>query len=149
VRRWTVKKLKTLLFTFACVTTCVVFVTAVYTAVFWPRASFGSGILWQILFVSLLCSLGIYIYPEREVSKRAALLLHFGHYLVVNVVVLGCGIWFEWFYADNFWMVSGMVAAIALVFFLVSAVLWKRDRQMAVLMNERLKEYQQEPPDPQ
>lgn len=137
------KRLKDLCYVFACVTTCVTFVTAVYLEVFWTnQASLTADILWQILFVSLFCSLGIMIYPEREVSGRMLLLLYILHYIEVNVVVLGCGIWFEWFYPDDLPMVLGMVAAIAIVYVLVTAVKWNRDRKMAEHMNERLEEYQ-------
>ena len=138
------KKWKDLLFTFACVTTCVVFVTAVYITIFWPPVSFGTEILWQILFVSFLCSLGIFFYPEQETRKKMVWIPLLIHYIEVNVVVLGCGIWFGWFYADSLPMVLGMVIAIALVFLLISVISWNRGKRMAALMNERLKEYQQE-----
>lgn len=137
------KKWKDLLFAFVCVTTCVVFVTAVYITIFWQQATLGVEILWQILTVSFLCSLGIYIYPEREVSGKTEKLLYILHYIISNVVVLGCGVWFGWFDTDNLPMVLGMVIAVALVFLLVSIVMWKRNQRTAALMNERLKEYQQ------
>ncbi|MDE7232283.1 MAG: DUF3021 family protein, partial [Lachnospiraceae bacterium] len=66
------------------------------------------------------------------------------HYIYTNAVVLGCGIWFEWFYADNPAMVLGMVVVIAMVFLLVSVIVWNKNKKMAALMNERLKGYQQE-----
>lgn len=138
------KKLKDLFFVFACVTTCVVFVTALYITIFWPRTTLGVEILWQILIVSFLSSLGIFIYPERELGGRATALLYILHYIETNAVVLGCGIWFGWFYVDNFPMVLGMIIIIAFVFLLVSAVVWNRNKRMAVSMNERLREYQRE-----
>lgn len=138
------KKLKDLFFVFVCVTTCVVFVTAVYITIFWPQTTtLKKEILWQILLVSFLSSLGIYIYPERELSGKMTLFLNILHYLETNVVVLGCGIWFEWFYADNLPMVLGMVVTIAFVFLLVYAVVWNRNKRMAERMNERLKEYRE------
>ena len=136
------KQIKSLLFTFVCVTTCVVFATACFTTVFWPQAVLGTEILWQILLVSFLCSMGIFIYPEREVEGKKTLLLVFLHYLEVNAVVLGCGIWFEWFYIDNPAMVIGMVVMILFIFVLVSYVVWKDAKRMAALMNEKLREYQ-------
>lgn len=135
------KKLKDLFFVFACVTTCVVFVTAVYITIFWPQVSLGVEILWQILGVSFLSSFGIYLYPEKERSSKFILIRYILHYIYTNAVVLGCGIWFGWFYADNLAMVLGMIVVIALVFLLVSVILWKKNKKMAVLMNERLKGY--------
>ena len=135
-------KIKNLFLCFAFVTTAVTFVTAVYITMFWGPVSLTVDILWQILFVSFLCSLGILLYPNRECSPKAALLITALHYVLVNVVVLGCGLWFEWFYIDNLPMVSGMLFIIALVFVLVSAAMWSRDRRIAASINEKLKKYQ-------
>ena len=66
------------------------------------------------------------------------------HYVLTNAIVLGCGIWFEWFYIDNLPMVLAMLLAIAVIFALVSAVVWRRGKQQAELLNERLQKYQQE-----
>lgn len=140
--KW-IKKIKSLFFCFAFVTTFVVFVTAAYISIFWGSVSLGVEILWQILFVSFLCSLGILIYPEREVSTRLSILITVLHYIEVNTVVMSCGIWFGWFYADNLPMVFGMLFIIALVFVLVSVIMWNRNKQIAARMNERLKEYQE------
>ena len=138
------KKIKDLFFVFVCVTTCVVFVTAVYITIFWPQVSLGVEILWQILGVSCLSSFGICLYTETERSSKSILIRYILHYIYTNAVVLGCGIWFGWFYADNLAMVLAMVVVIALVFLLVSVIVWNRNKKMAALMNERLKGYQQE-----
>lgn len=45
------KKIKDVSFVFVCVTTCVVFATAIYTTVFWNGDSLSGNILWQILLV--------------------------------------------------------------------------------------------------
>lgn len=137
------KKLMDLLFTFICVTTCVVFVTAMHITVFTPQACLGVEILWQMLAVSFLTSLGVYFYPD-EASVGTTLIRYILHYIYCNAVVLGCGLWFGWFDVDNLPTVFGMLIAIAFVFFLVSAVVWNRSRKEAALMNERLKGYQQE-----
>ncbi len=136
------KRLKSLLFVFVCVTTCVVFVTAAYITIFWPKTSLEVDILWEVLIISFLTSLGVYFYPEEKASAKAVAAAYVLHYFYVNIVVLGCGIWFEWFYIDNLAMVLGMVFAIAVVFFLVSAAEWNRAKKMADIMNERLKGYQ-------
>lgn len=137
------KKLKLLLYTFACVTTCVDIATAVYTSVFYPGQSLGAEILWQILTVSFLCCLPVFQYPEKAVSRGTVFILFFVHYVEVNLVVLGCGLWFEWFSADNLSMVLGMLILIALTFVLVSFIVWMKGKREAQLMNECLKEYQE------
>ena len=75
----------------------------------------GTEILWQILGVSFLCSISTFIYPDREMSKKASTILMVVHYLIINAIVLGCGLKFVWFYAQ--------------------------------ILNERLKEYQEEKKD--
>ena len=138
------KKLKDLFFVFMFVTTCVVFATAIYITIFWPNASLGVEILWQILTISFLTSLGIYVYSDKEVSPKSTIFNCILHYIYCNIVVLGCGLWFKWFYIDNIPMVLGMVIVIAVIFILVTAVAWKRTKKMAELMNGRLKDYQNE-----
>lgn len=107
-------------FVFVCVTTCVLFVTAMYITVFWQQAVLGVEILWQILVVSFLCSVVTFFYPRREVGKKVMLSIYICHYVLTNAIVLGCGIWFEWFYIDNLPMVLAMLLAIAVIFALVS-----------------------------
>lgn len=130
--------------TFVYVVTMVVFASAVYITVYWGDSTLGVKLLWEILLVSFLTSLSTLIYPEKTVSKKAIWMLRILHYVLVNVVVLGCGIWFEWFYADNLLMVLGMLLLIAVIFVLVSFIVWKRAAHTAELMNERLKTYQGE-----
>ena len=67
------ERLKDMFFVFVCVTTCVLFVTAMYITVFWQQAVLGVEILWQILVVSFQCSVGTFVYPRREVGKNAKL----------------------------------------------------------------------------
>lgn len=136
-----INRIKATLYTFVCVTTCIVFASALFTTIFWQGSDIGPEMLWQILIISALCSLGTMIYPDYEVTKRRAVCLTVLHYIIVNVVVLGGGILFGWFDADNLFMVLLMLLLIAVIYFLVSAIMWKRAENMASLMNEKLAEY--------
>lgn len=136
------KKLRDMLFIFVCVTTCVLLVTALYITVFWSHVTLGVEILWQILFVSFLCSAANAFFLEREASGTLLVVFHVLRYVMTNGIVLGCGFWFGWFYADNLPMVLAMVLSIAVVFVIVSVIAWKRGKQQAALMNERLAVYQ-------
>lgn len=137
------RRLRDMLFVYMCVTTCVLFVTALYITIFWPQVTLGVEILWQILSVSFLCSVANSIYPQREVSKKTILFLYILRYVITNGIVLGCGIWFGWFYANDLPMVLAMLFSIAVIFVLVSVAAWRRGKQQAALMNERLQVYQQ------
>ena len=136
------KRLKDMLFIYMCVTTCVLFVTALYITVFWPQVQLGVEILWQILAVSFLCSVANCIVPHREVSARMMLAIYILRYAATNAIVLGCGFWFGWFYADNLPMVLAMLLSIGAVFVIVSVAAWRQGKQQAALMNERLQAYQ-------
>ena len=92
-----IERIKVVLTTFCYVTTCVVCGTAIFMNVFYEDPQNGPEILWQIMFVSFLCSLGTCIYPDREMSGREMKVRIFIHYIMVNMIVLGCGNGYQWF----------------------------------------------------
>lgn len=138
------KRLQIMMDLFFKITTGVIFVTAVYIRVFWGVGTvLDVGILWEILTVSGLCALGSVVLPcgvGKEVSKRELIVratLYFG---IVNVVVLGCGFWFEWFYFSSWKMVLGMECGVVGVYVVVTALNYFVGVWEAEEMNRRLKE---------
>lgn len=127
---------------FTKVVTCVTFGVIIYCMIFFPRVSFGVEMLWQMLLVSFLTSAGTLLYTDSIAQKKMKIMCVI-HYMLVNVIVVGCGLWFEWFYLDSLPQMVGILVVIALVFLTVSAVSWKRAMQMADLMNSRLIAYQE------
>ncbi|MCM1124692.1 MAG: DUF3021 domain-containing protein [Eubacterium sp.] len=136
------KKIKEILMTFCMVTTGVTFATLVYVKVFYDMEGVTANILWQILLVSFLCSLGNLIHPMHEVGRRRFWIDLFVHYLYINVVVLGAGRRFEWFDIRVASMAVGMMLLILIIFVLVSAVIWATEIKESRRMNEKLLEYQ-------
>lgn len=65
------------------------FVTALYITIFWPHVMLGVEILWQILSVSFLCSVVNSIYPQREISGKAMLILYILRYVITNGMCWG------------------------------------------------------------
>ena len=135
------ERLKLLLNVFTKVVTCVTVGAAVYCMVFFPKITFGVEMLWQILLVSFLTSVGTLLYTD-SISQKKMKVMCVIHYLIVNVIVVVCGLWFEWFYLNNLPQMIGILIVIALVFLVVSIVSWKQAMEMADLMNARLAEYQ-------
>lgn len=135
-------RLKNLLHTYICVMSCVVIATAIFITIFMPEVELGVEILWQMMLVSFLCSMGSLLYPEKAVSKRKMALLISLHYAEVNVVVLGLGFCFKWFSVKYLPHVVGMLVLINVIFLIVSRVEWKRGEKIAQQMNQRLAEYQ-------
>lgn len=138
------EKIKQLFFTFTTVTTCTVAGAAIYLGLFHRGANIGTDILIQILFVSLATSLGVFLYPDREICKKEILARTLIHYVYVNIIVLGCGLWFDWYRIDNMAMIIGMLLLIAAIFLIVSLLCWKKAEREIALINKKLKEYQDE-----
>lgn len=138
------KRAAELLLTFCMVTTGSVFVCAVYNKVFWPDDIFLDGdILWQLLALAFVCSLGNFIHPYREISRRRASIDKGLHYVYINVVVLGSGYLFGWIDIKNVFMLAAMVFGISAVFAVVSYVIWRLHARESENLNRKLREYQQ------
>lgn len=138
------KRVKELFLTFALVTTGVLLAAAIFMTIFWQGEKVTGAILWQILSVAALCSLGNFIWPEREVSKKEWIVREFIHYFYVCVVVLGCGSRFEWFYWSNPRMVLLMLLAILMIFVVVMFVMMQMDKKTERQLNERLESFRLE-----
>ena len=138
------KRTVELLLTFCMVTTGSVFVCAVYNKIFWSGNTFLDGdILWQLLALAFVCSLGNFFHPYREISRRREAFNKGLHYVYINVVVLGCGYWFEWMDIENISMLAVMMLGILVVFAVVSYVIWKLHARESENLNRKLREYQQ------
>ncbi|POP31483.1 DUF3021 domain-containing protein [Lactonifactor longoviformis] len=139
-----IKRMQDMLAMFFRITTGIVFVTAVYIGIFWGSGSeIGVNILWQILMVSALCTLGSLLLPcgaEKEVSKRGMLVRMILYFIYVNAVVLGCGLWFAWFSPSKPHMLAGMEVCIIGVFAIVTSVSYFSAYRMAEQMNRKLRE---------
>lgn len=138
------EKFKSVFFTFVCVTTCVVFATATYIALFWGNIEVSYMILWQILGTSFVCSFGTLIYPQKELSKKAMQIRVIIHYIYINIIVLTAGFCFGWFYVDQLPMVLGMLFVIGVVFVIISIIMTMRAKHMTKQLNDKLKELNEE-----
>lgn len=137
------KRMVELLLTFCMVTTGSVFVCAVYNKIFWPDDIFLDGdILWQLLALAFVCSLGNFIHPYREISRRRAAINKVLHYVYINAVVLGSGYLFGWIDIENIFMLTAMVFGILVVFVVVSFVIWRLHKRESENLNRKLREYQ-------
>ena len=108
-------RLKTFLDVFTTVTTCTVIGVGVYCGIFFPGIHFGIEMMWEILLVALLTSAGTLMYKD-ELSKKSTKIRCVIHYLMVNVIVVVCGIWFHWFHTDDLAQVIGMLILVAIIF---------------------------------
>ena len=138
------KRLKSMAEFFEKITTGILFVTAVYIPAFygWDEV-LHVEILWKILLLSVVCTLGSIIMPlgeEKEVSRNTMLMRHSLYYIYINVVVLALGYLFDWFSFQNAGQVFGMVLAIAFVYIVVALVCYWIQLREAEKINRKLKE---------
>ena len=131
---------KTVFDVFTKVVTFTMVGAAVYCFLFFPDASFSVSFIWQLLLSSFLTSLGTLLYTES--SLKVTIIKIIIHYIWVIVVVLGCGLLFDWFNPNNFSQILGMVTLITAVFLSVSAVTWRIAIREANKLNDKLMEYQ-------
>ncbi len=124
------------------IATGILFVTAVYISVFYGwKEELQVKILWQILGLAGICTLGSLILPVdggEEVSKKSMLARIVGYYVYVNVIVLLCGFLFGWFSFGNWKQVLGMVMAIAFVYLAVGVLSSWLEYREAERMNRKL-----------
>lgn len=135
------QKLKDIIFTFTGISTCVLIATTLFITVFYGNIEVRVSLLWQMLGCDVLCTLGNFLYTKHETSKKKLYLITILHYLYINIVVLGCGLYFEWFYINRIDMIVSMIIIIAVIFLLVSALNIIRTKKDSELMNMRLHEY--------
>lgn len=138
------KRLQSMISFFEKITAGILFATAIYIPVFYGGDFLiYADILWQILLLSAVCTLGSILMPlegEKEISRYAMLVRTILYYIYVNVVVLGLGFLFGWFSFRNGLQVLGMELAIAFVYLVVYLVSYWTQCQEAKRMNEKLKE---------
>lgn len=95
--------------------------------------------LGQILIMSAFCALlNLFLDYENEKSKKRMLLYIVLHFIYENIVVLGCGIVFGWFYLSDWKMLVVLVTGVAVIFFGILFFSMKKDYKTAQMMNERL-----------
>ncbi|MCM1063473.1 MAG: DUF3021 domain-containing protein [Eubacterium sp.] len=128
------------------VLTGVVFAVAVFTTVVNPIERVESALLWQMSLVSGMCTLmSLVVYPwRREMGKVEAIVRTIVHYALINAVVLGSGVLFDWYNPSEFSSVAAMMLSIAIIFGVITAISWRKGIKEADKMNKRLEEYQKE-----
>lgn len=135
------RKIKFLIDIFSMTTSCIVIAVAFFTTVLNPIERIETAILWQIPGVSAVITFVSLIYPwDRPMGKLEIVVRTAVHYGLINLIVLGTGILFDWYDPKRPGSVIAMVISIALIFALVSGISWRRSAKDAKKMNERLQE---------
>lgn len=137
------RRLKFLWDCFCMISTCVMALIALFTTVVDPTEAINPMVLWQALMVSLLCALSCFIFPWDVVMKKWEVWVRTAiHYVIINLIVLGFGNRFQWYQINNAISLTLMLISIAVVYAIVSCISWRKSKQDAQKMNERLMQYQ-------
>lgn len=135
------KRLKNVASLFTWITTGVLIAATVFIGIFSKFEEVSANILWQVLACSFLCAMGSLIYPQREVSKQEMCILTGINYILINLIVLGCGLWFDWFGIEQIGRVATMLILIAAVFVSIWGSSYYRQKKLADEFNKRLEAY--------
>jgi hypothetical protein len=132
------EQVQKLLAIFTRITTLSVLGTAIFISIFWKGVSLSVAILWQILFVSLLCSVSALPLLKEAKTKKQLIIRNVVTYLYVNLVVMSCGYIFGWYLWEQLPMVLGMLLLILFVTLAVSFIPYHKEKELADKMTEKL-----------
>lgn len=114
--------------------------TAIFITIFLRDLYFNVEVIWQVIVMAAITSLGTLIYhSNREISKNRMRLLLIIHYTFINVVVLGCAVMWQWINVHRITQIFTMVLLIAGVYFSVTTVMFRNEKRIAENINQRLR----------
>ena len=138
-----VECIKMVMHYFTIITVTIMVVAASYVTVFWgTHANVEITLLWQILFVALLCSFSCLFFGTRQKGlSRKQFWLRWGIcFVYVNIVVLGFGVSFDWFEPSSLPMLIGMMVAIVVAFGMIATIIFLMDLKTTDEINQKLRE---------
>ncbi len=116
--------------------------SAIFIEIFVPGATISSDLLWQIIGMSAVCSLGnIFYYSKKEPSKQHMKLRIICHYLYVNVVVSSGAYLMDWFSSGLIPQFPVMLLMIAVVYIIIMVFTSRKEEKTAENLNKRLRKY--------
>lgn len=127
---------------FCVVTTCINLLEGVLGCLMMPDIQFGFEAYFSPLLFGLLSTLIIGItQPSKELSIKQMIFRDILQLLLIELMVFGI----NFLFGQTFEPKSGIVLAlgIAVIFFLVYAILWHNDKRSAIQFNKDLKIYQE------
>jgi hypothetical protein len=114
--------------------------TAIFMTIFLRDLYFNVEVIWQVIVVSAITSIGTLIYhSKREISKKRMRLRLIIHYTYINIVVLGCAVMWQWVNINRVSQIVTMVLLIAGVYFSVTTAMFSNEKRIAENINQRLR----------
>lgn len=114
--------------------------TAIFMTIFLRDLYFNVEVIWQVIVVSAITSLGTLIFHSKhEISKKQMRLRLIIHYTYINVVVLGGAVMWQWVNINRLSQIITMVLLIAGVYFSVTTAMFSNEKRIAESINQRLR----------
>jgi hypothetical protein len=114
--------------------------TAIFMTIFLRDLNFSVEVIWQVIIMAAITSLGTLIYhSKREISKRRMRLRLIIHYTYINVVVLGFAVMWQWVNINRISQIITMVLLVAGVYFSVTTAMFSNEKRIAENINQRLR----------
>ncbi|HWT74717.1 MAG TPA: DUF3021 family protein [Mobilitalea sp.] len=131
--------LKKSLLTFVLVLAGYTISTAIFISIFVRGYEFSILLLWEIIGMSAVCTLGnLIFYSKCEISKKQMRLRKIIHYIYINAAVLGGAFLFQWIDPGLLLQFLFMLVLIAAVYYGVMAFNFRKEEKTADHMNKRL-----------
>lgn len=127
---------------FFLITTCTLFSSALFITIFEHGMKITSEFLWQILIFSLLGTLSMFIlYSEKALSRIEANIRKILHYIAINVLLIGLGLYWGWFSTEHKFQIFVIIINVAVVYAVIEVLLYFINARQAEKLNEKIKEY--------
>ncbi len=134
-----IELIKKSIVTFFLVIAGVTISAAVFVTIFFSEIELSILLLWQIILMAFVCTLGNFIYYSKyELSKRQMMIRIVIHYFYINLVVLGGAFLWEWITQGYIVQFVVMLLLIAVVYVGVTLVNFMKEEKTAEVLNKRL-----------
>ncbi len=134
------ESIKKIIQTFFYVLSGSIISTAIFMTIFLRDLYFNVEIIWQVIIMAAITSLGTLIHhSKREISKKSMRLRIIVHFTYINIVVLGCAVLWEWVNIHRISQIITMVLLVAGVYFSVTTAMFSNEKRIAESINQRLR----------
>ncbi len=129
------------IFVVAGITIC----TAIFLTIFNRGAVLSYYLLWQIISLAAICSMGNLIYySKHDLNRKKLKVREVCHFLYINTVVFTSAYLYHWIQPGFFLEWILMFALIVMVYGIVSYVVFRHELQVAEKINRKLKSVQKQ-----
>ncbi len=113
---------------------------AIFITVFYPGVQLTVALLWQLIFMSFISSIGTLAFvSKKEIGKKQMKLRQRVHFVYINFIVLLTAILCGWVDVSRILELVFMILLVILVYFVVTFIMFKKSEKEAESMNKRLR----------